>query len=108
MVKGGPTQQGANPQYYPISPPQKNKYNYDWNDVDVYKLPLRGQRHYWETIQRLESAATIDEHKKIVKSTGISCLTICAASPTFMHPSFFPLDPFHLFYENCIVHIWDL
>jgi hypothetical protein len=25
-----------------------------------------------------------------------------------MHPSFFPLDPFHLFYENCMVHIWDL
>jgi hypothetical protein len=43
-----------------------------------------------------------------VKETGISRLTICAASPTFFHPSFFPLDPFHLFYENCMVHIWDL
>jgi hypothetical protein len=41
-------------------------------------------------------------------STGVSRLTMCAASPAFLHPSFFPLDPFHLFYENCMVHIWDL
>ena len=33
---------------------------------------------------------------------------MCATSPAFFHPSFFPLDPFHLFYENCMVHIWDL
>ena len=33
---------------------------------------------------------------------------MCATSPAFSHPSFFPLDPFHLFYENCMVHIWDL
>ena len=25
-----------------------------------------------------------------------------------MHPSFFPLDPFHLFYENCLAFIWAL
>jgi hypothetical protein len=110
LVQGAYTakQSGAKPQYYPISPPQKAKYNSRCNIVDLNHLPLRGQRHYWDTIKRLESAATSQEHRKIVKSTGISCLTICAASPAFLHPSFFPLDPFHLFYENCMVHIWDL
>ena len=44
----------------------------------------------------------------MAKSTGISWLTICAANPAFLHPSFFPLDPFHLFYKNCVVHIWDM
>jgi hypothetical protein len=43
-----------------------------------------------------------------VKETGISRVTLCATSPAFSHPSFFSLDPFHLFYENCMVHIWDL
>ena len=71
-------------------------------------MPLRSQRHYWATIEKLQSAHTIDEQRKIAKSTGISRLTICAASPAFLHPSFFPLDPFHLFYENCMVHILDM
>jgi hypothetical protein len=99
---------GAKAQYYPISPPQKDKYNAARDIVDLNNLPLRGQRHYWDTIERLESAATSAERKRIVHSTGISRLTMCATSPAFLHPSFFPLDPFHLFYENCMVHIWDL
>jgi hypothetical protein len=103
-AKGG----GAKPQYYPISPPQKDKYNPKCDTVDMNKLPMRGQRHYWKSIERLESTTTLSEHRRIVKDTGISRLTVCAASPAFAHPSFFPLDPFHLFYENCMVHIWDL
>ena len=43
-----------------------------------------------------------------MKSTGISWLAICATSPAFLHPSFFPLDPFHLFCENCMPHFWDM
>jgi hypothetical protein len=99
---------GAKAQYYPISPPEKYKYNAERDIVDLNNLPLRDQKHYWETIERLESAATKAERQRIVQETGISRLTICAASPAFFHPSFFPLDPFHLFYENCMVHIWDL
>jgi hypothetical protein len=71
-------------------------------------LPMRGQRHYWESITRLHSASTKAERQKITRDTGISRHTLCAASPAFSHPSFFPLDPFHLFYENCMVHMWDL
>jgi hypothetical protein len=44
---------------------------------------------------------------EIVQTTGVSGLPICAASPAFSHPFFFPLDPFHLFYENCVPHFWD-
>jgi hypothetical protein len=99
---------GAKPQYYPISPPEKQAHNKYCHIVNIRSLPLRTQDHYWETIRRLEAARTKKEHKNIMLDTGISCLTTCAASPAFFHPSFFPLDPFHLFYENCMVHIWDL
>ena len=43
-----------------------------------------------------------------MKETGVSGLPTCAASLAFSHPFFFPLDPFHLFYENCMPHLWDL
>ena len=43
-----------------------------------------------------------------MKETGVSGLPICAASPAFSHPFFFPCDPFHLFYENCMPHFWDI
>jgi hypothetical protein len=46
---------GAKPQCYPISPPQKDKYNPKCDTVDMNKLPMRGQRHYWKSIERLES-----------------------------------------------------
>ncbi|KAH9017510.1 hypothetical protein EDB84DRAFT_1276532 [Lactarius hengduanensis] len=101
-------ERGARAQYYPISPPQKEKYNPARHIVSLDDLPMRGQRHYWQTIERLEAATTKKDLQRIVKETGISRLTLCAASPAFFHPSFFPLDPFHLFYENCMVHIWDL
>ena len=109
LVQGArPTNaKGSKFQYYPISPPQKEIHNKYRPIVDMKNLPLRTQAHYWETIKRLESA-TKSEQKRIVTETGISRLTMCAASPAFSHPSFFPLDPFHLFYENCMPHIWDL
>ena len=47
------------------------------------------------------------QHSDIVKRTGVSGVPICAASLAFSHPFFFPLDPFHLFYENCMPHFWD-
>ena len=108
LVKGAISKGSAKPQYYPISPPHQDVYNPGRDPIDLNNLPLRSQRHYWATIEKLQSAHTIDEQRKIAKSTGISWLTICSASPAFLHPSFFPLDPFHLFYENCMVHIWDM
>jgi hypothetical protein len=97
LVQGArPTKEkGAKFQYYPISPPQKEIHNKDRAIVDLNFLPMRTQQHYWETIKRLESAPTKNGRQKITTETGISRLTICAASPAFSHPSFFPLDPFH-------------
>ena len=58
---------------------------------------------------RLEAVkGKITQYSGIVRETGVSGLPICAASPAFSHPFFFPLDPFHLFYENCMPHFWDI
>jgi hypothetical protein len=110
LIQGARTMKdsGAKFQYYPISPPQKEIHNKDRPIVDLNFLPMRTQQHYWETIKRLHFASSKNEQRRITTETGISRLTICAVSPTFSHPSFFPLDPFHLFYENCMPHIWDL
>ena len=72
-------------------------------------MPIRKLQDYWKTIERLEAAkGNKTQYTAIVKETGVSGLPICAASPAFSHPFFFPLDPFHLFYENCMPHMWDI
>jgi hypothetical protein len=72
-------------------------------------LPVRTIENYWDTIKRLDAVKSIKtQYGEIVKETGVSGLPICAASPAFSHPFFFPLDPFHLFYENCMPHFWDI
>jgi hypothetical protein len=77
--------------------------NSDRPDFDVLNLPYWTIEGYWETIERLEAAK--DNKAAIVRETGVSGLPLCAASPAFSHPFFFPLDPFHLFYENCMPHM---
>ena len=72
-------------------------------------MPIREIEDYWETIKRLEAAkGNKTQCTAIVRETGVAGLPICAASPAFSHPFFFPLDPFHLFYENCMPHFWDM
>ena len=71
-------------------------------------MPIRTLEGYWKTIERLE--ATKDskaQYAAVVKDTGVSGLSMSVASPAFSHPFFFPLNPFHLFYENCMPHFWD-
>ena len=99
---------GAKAQYYPLSTPQKEIKD-DRPPFEVSNLKIRDLEEYWKTIERLENvknnkAKTIE----IVRETGVSGLPICAASPAFSHPFFYPLDPFHLFYENCMPHFWDI
>ena len=72
-------------------------------------LPIRTLENYWQTIERLEAVKDIKTQcAAIVRETGVSGLPLCAASHAFSHPFFFPLDPFHLFYENCMPHMWDI
>src|ERR1700761_4720625 len=102
---------GAKAQYYPLQPPIKDgkQYNKDPPHVNPYDLPIWTLADYWKTIKRLEAAkGRITQYNEIVKETGVSGLPICAASPAFSHPFFFPCDPFHLFYENCMPHFWDI
>jgi hypothetical protein len=71
-------------------------------------LPIRKIESYWEAIKELDAAkGKKTQCADIVKKTGVSGIPTCAASPAFSHPFFFPLDPFHLFYENCMPHFWD-
>jgi hypothetical protein len=68
---------------------------------------MRSQALYWTVIEQIGAARTKKEKSEITKATGVSRLPLCAASVAFTHPTFFPLDPFHLFYENCMAFIWD-
>jgi hypothetical protein len=91
LVKGArpAKEKGAKAQYYLISPPQKERFNPHRDIVDLDFLPMQSQSHYWETIERLQCAATKKACQIIVKETGISRLTLCAASLHFTtHRSF--------------------
>ena len=106
---------GAKSQYYPLSAPKSQDpatgkdLNIERPDFDVFALPIRTLEQYWEFIEMLEGVkGNKTQHAAIMKKTGVSGLPICAASPTFSHPYYFPLDPFHLFYENCMPHFWDM
>ena len=110
MVKGAKASlnKGAKAQYYPISPPEHLKYNPGRPEYNLCNLPMRQESQYWETIGKIQGASSKATKVTLTKETGISRMPLCAASPAFVHPSFFPLDPFHLIYENCMAFQWDL
>ncbi|KJA26463.1 hypothetical protein HYPSUDRAFT_132751 [Hypholoma sublateritium FD-334 SS-4] len=93
-----------------MNPPEHGQYNPDRpKSYDLNNIPMRTQTHYWKTIEALSEAGLSKKNKAaITRSTGISRLPLCAASVAFTHPTFFPLDPFHLFYENCMAFMWDI
>ncbi|KAH6913248.1 hypothetical protein BKA70DRAFT_1096293 [Coprinopsis sp. MPI-PUGE-AT-0042] len=92
-----------------MDPPDNatNDLNKDRPKYELASLPIRSAVDYWKTISRLDGAPNPSARSKIVHETGVSKLPLCAASETFIHPTFFPLDPFHLFYENCMTFFWD-
>ncbi|KAF8955648.1 hypothetical protein BDZ97DRAFT_1907529 [Flammula alnicola] len=91
-----------------MSPPENDKYNPSRPaSYDLNNLPMRQETDYWTTINQLATASSKQQRAKITKETGISRLPLCAASKAFIHPTFFPIDPFHLFYENSMAFIWD-
>ena len=99
---------GAKYLYYPVSPPDNENYNPTRPPCyDLDKLPIRTEDKYWEIIEKLSSATSKAQYNEIVRMTGISCMPLTAASPAFIHPSFFPLDPFHIFFENIMPLMWD-
>ncbi|KAF8868877.1 hypothetical protein BD779DRAFT_1458932 [Infundibulicybe gibba] len=85
-----------------------SKYNPQRAKYSLSKLPIRTQGGYWDIIRKLDSKSSQNSKAQITKATGVVRLPLCAASHAFIHPVFFPLDPFHLFYENCMAYMWDL
>ncbi len=111
MIEGARSsvKRGAKYQYYPISPPANDKYNpMHPSKYDLDNLQIRTEKHYWETISKLNAAQSQTQYNLLVRKTGISHMPLAAALPTFVHPSFFPLDPFHLFFENIVPFLWDI
>ncbi|KAH6876971.1 hypothetical protein BKA70DRAFT_1127754 [Coprinopsis sp. MPI-PUGE-AT-0042] len=105
----GPGEKGKS-LYYPIEPPENDQYNPGRPlKIDLLNLPLRSQETYYETIEKLNDPSLSKTAKKnVTTQTGVGRLPLCAASKAFIHPTFFPLDPFHLFYENVMTFIWDI
>jgi hypothetical protein len=101
-------EKGARSQYYLLSPPQNHIYNPDQPYYELDNLLMRNAATDWETITKLMEATSAAAHTVITRQTGVSRMPLFAASPTFLHPCFFPLDPFHLFCENCMAWLWDI
>jgi hypothetical protein len=82
---------GAKSQYYPLAPPNNDLYNPDRPSplYENHSLPYRRE-------------------EDISRATGVSRTPLCAASDAFLHPSFFPIDSFHLPFENCAPWFWDM
>ncbi|KIL54871.1 hypothetical protein M378DRAFT_91772 [Amanita muscaria Koide BX008] len=100
---------GSKYQYYPVSPPQNDRYNPSrLSSYDLNHLPIRTEDAYWDIIGKLSNSSSKAKYNSIVRETGISRMPLASASPAFVHPSFFPLDPFHLFFENIMPFIWDI
>jgi hypothetical protein len=99
-------QSGARAQYYSILNvdglnPNCCKYSFD-------DIPMCTYHNYFDVLLKLEQASSKAKRERITRQTGILRLPLCAASAAFFHPSFFPIDPFHLFYENIMAFVWDL
>ncbi|PPR07819.1 hypothetical protein CVT24_002892, partial [Panaeolus cyanescens] len=110
MVQGArsSTEKGAKAQYYPLSPPQNEIYNPTRPSVySSENLVMRQQDQYMKTLTQLSNAQTKRERSNISKETGVSHIPLAVASPAFIHPQFFPIDPSHLFYKNCMAAMYD-
>jgi len=97
---------GAKAQYYPML--QADVFNPGRKMYSLDDLPMRDHTQYLHILEELEKAQNENQRKKISKATGVARLPLCASSHAFFHPTFFPLDPFHLIYENSMAFIWDL
>src|ERR1700679_2998586 len=86
MVKAAraSVQPKAKYQYYPISPPEAQKYNPSRPKYDLSSLPMRTESSYWNIIEQLQNASSNARMTAITKETGVSRMPLCAASPAFV------------------------
>ncbi|KZP23690.1 hypothetical protein FIBSPDRAFT_676243, partial [Athelia psychrophila] len=103
------TAKGSKFLYYPMDATEpSDKYNPGRNIYNLSEIPYRQESGYWKTITELSEARTKAHRATIVTQTGVSRMPLCVAGGAFLHPTYFPIDPFHLFYENCMTFIWDI
>lgn len=107
-VEGAKSSTSKKAQYYPMNPPQSDIYNPNRPQYDIKNLPLRTEKFYWDTIERLDQTTAHKDKEIIAKYTGIIRMTLAASSLAFTYPHHFPIDPFHLLHENCTAFIWDI
>lgn len=108
-AKAGPNGSKAKAQYYPIfNHDVITTYNCDRPQYDINNLPIRTEQEYWDTITQLANAKSGREREHIVKRTGVLRLSLAASSKALIPYKSYPIDPFHLFYENCAPHFWDM
>jgi len=110
LIKGAcATLQKGKAQYYPISPLDnaKKEYNPAWPIYSFENLPIWTQSQYWNTIQMLSNAKTKKDTDQIVRTTGISCLPLCTASPAFIHPTFSLLILF-IYFMKIVWHLFGI
>lgn len=103
------TAKGSKFLYYKMDATEPtNQYNPGRIVYELANIPYRTETEYWKIIAELNQAPTKGRRAAIVTQTGVSRMPLCAAGRAFLHPTYFPIDPFHLFYENCMTFIWDL
>jgi hypothetical protein len=112
MVQGARSslRTGSKSQYYPLNPPdtESKQFNPKRPPYTPNAIPMRDQEAYWGVLAKLASVKTKTGAARISKETGVARIPLAASSAAFIHPAFFPLDPFHLFYENCMPWLWDV
>jgi hypothetical protein len=111
MVKAAKSSRakGAKALYYPMNPPSNAEYNPGRPEAyNLDDLPIRNEEDYWRVIGEIQSASSETARAAITKRTGVLRLPLCAASLAYTHPTFYPMDSFHLLFENNAAFIWDL
>lgn len=99
---------GRRRQYFAISSEYIGVANPDREKYDYYMLPMRNEKEFMETIEKLNNEKSPTARKLITRNTGVTHLPMFAASPGWTYPTFYPMDCLHQLYANHANHIHRL
>lgn len=88
-------------EYIAVANPTRDKYDY-------YMLPMRNEKEFMETIEKLNNETSSTARKLIIRNSGVTHLPMFAASPGWTYPTFYPMDCLHQLYANHANHIHRL
>lgn len=110
--------EGTKAQYYPVACPDNARLNPSRPaEYDLDNLPKRTTEAYWaahkklfnvllQISQGIRGAKALQ--KRIQKETGIIRMPTIAVLDGLDPENGFPIDSFHLFFENIAAWIWDI